>query len=336
MPLQVSFASQAVVVGDSTDVTALAGVPLTSQLTGGVQQSMTIFKGAGTLWQVTGDAASSSFGLNHVEGSVGTLAPRSIVGTPNGVTFMAVDGMRTLGLTGTLSEPVNIDGQGVAIPFLNALFPSRIVAAYAENIYRATVQDGSVAGNPMSEYWFDINTGVWTGPHTITARAAQAYISGASFLLAPFNVNGQIWRSDAIPNFNSGYVENGTRLICEYRTVLLPDNQAAHWNKVMQGSLVMALANADFVNVQVDDDRGNVLGACAFNGEAPSASLWGSMVWGAFTWGAAISPLREYFLKFPNPLVFRQARATATFQAAAGQAIGNLYFAVQPVNMNDM
>lgn len=335
MPLQVSAATQAVLVGDGTDVTALAGVPLTSQLTGGIQQSMTVFKGASTLYQVTGDAASSSFNLNAVAGSVGTLAPRSIVGTPNGTMFMAVDGLRTLGLTGTLSEPMNIDGDGVAIPFLNALYPSRVVAAYAENIYRATVQDASQAGNPISEYWFDINKSVWTGPHTITARAVQAYISGASFLLAPLSVNGQIWRSDAIPNYTSSYVENGVRLQCRYRTVLLPDNQAAGWNKVMQGTLVMSLAAADFANVSVDDDRGATLGACSFNGQAASATLWDSSTWDGGVWGAAVSLLREYFLAFPNPLVFRQARVTATFQAAAGQAIGNLYFPVQPVNLND-
>lgn len=336
MPLQVSAATQAVLVGDNTDITALAGVPLTSQLTGGIQQSMTVFKGAGTLWQVTGDAASSSFGLNAVAGSVGTLAPRSIVGTPNGTTFLAVDGLRVLTLAGTLSEPLNVDGQGVAIPFLNALYPSRIVAAYAENIYRATVQDASQAGNPSSEYWFDINMRVWTGPHTITARAIQPYISGASFLLAPVGVNGQIWRSDAIPNYNSSYVENGSRLQCQYRTVLLPDNQAERWNKVMQGTLVMALGNADFVNVEADDDRGTTLGACTFNGQAAAATLWGASQWGSGTWGAALSLLREYFLKFPNPLVFRQARVSASFQAGAGQAIGNLYFSVQPVNMNDV
>jgi hypothetical protein len=336
MPLQVSAATQAVLVGDNTDITALAGVPLTSQLTGGIQQSITVFKGAGTLYQVTGDAAAGNFLLNAVAGSVGTLAPRSIAGTPNGTTFLAVDGLRVLTLAGTLSEPLNVDGQGVATPFLNALFPSRIVAAYAENIYRATVQDGSQPGNPTSEYWFDINTKEWTGPHTITARAIQAYISGASFLLAPIGTNGQIWRSDAIPNFNSTYTENGARLQCAYRTVLLPDNQAARWNKVMQGTLVMSLANADFVNVEVDDDRGSTLGACVFNGQAAPASLWDGTTWGGGTWGAANSLLREYLLKFPNPLVFRQARVTATFQAAAGQSIGNLYVPVQPVNMNDV
>jgi len=356
MPLQVSAASQALLVGDSTDITALAGVPLSSQLTGGVQQSMTVFKGAGTLYQVTGDAAAGNFAVNGtsydvtggggttdggllvnaVAGSVGTLAPRSIVGTPVGTMFMSVDGLRILSLTGSLSEPLNIDGSGVAIPFLNALYPSRIVAAYSENIYRATVQDGSQPGNPTSEYWLDVNTKVWTGPHTITARAAQAYISGASFLIAPDGVNGQIWQSDAIPDFTSTYTENGARLQCQYRTVLLPDNQAARWNKVVQGTLVMSLSNADFANVQVDDDRGSVLGACSFNGAAAAASIWDSFAWGSGTWGAPVSLFREYALQWPNPLVFRQAHVAVTFPAAAGQAIGNLYVPVQPVNMNDV
>lgn len=354
MPLQVSAASQALLVGDGTDITALAGVPLSSQYTGGIQQSMTVFKGAGTLYQVTGDAGandfavngtsydvtggsgSDSFAINAVNGSVGTLAPRSIVGTPNGTLFMAVDGLRLLSLYGFLSEPLNVDGKGVAIPFLNALYPSRIVAAYSQNIYRVTVQDGSQPGDPMSEYWFDINDKVWTGPHTIPTRAAQGYSAAASFLVAPFTPNGQIWQSDAIPNFSSSYSENGVRLQCAYETTLLPDNQETRWNKVVQGTLVMSLSNADYANVQVTDDRGGVLGACSFNGAAASASVWDSFVWGSGTWGAPTSLFREYFLGFPNSLVFRQAHVSVTFQAAQGQQIGNLYVPVQPVNMNDV
>jgi hypothetical protein len=336
MPLQVSFATQAVLVGDSTDITAIAGVPLASQFIGGVQQSMTVFKGAGTLYQVTGDAASGNLSINAVAGSVGTLAPRSIVGIPNGLMFMAVDGLRMLGPTGSLSDPLNTDGRGVATPFLNALYPSRIVSAYSEDIYRVTTQDASQSGNPMSEYWFSISGNRWTGPHTIPCRAASGYPAGGSFLVVPFNVNAQIWQSDAIPNYSSGYTENGTRLQCEYRTVLLPDNQAGRWNKINQATLVVSLANADTVNVQVDDDRGDILGACSFNGQAGVASQWGSFLWGAGTWGAPVSPMREYFLNFPNPLVFRQARCTATFQASSGQAIGNLYTVIQPVNMNDV
>ena len=337
MPLQVSAGSQALLVGDGTDITALSGVPLSSQYTGGVQQSMTVFKGAGTLYQVTGDAAAGNFSvngasynitggtatdggltINAVAGSVGTLSPRSIVGTPNGTMFLAVDGLRLLSLVGSLSEPLNTYGRGVATPFLNALYQSRVVAAYAENIYRVTTQDASQQGNPLSEYWFDINEQVWTGPHTIPNRAAQPYSSGASFLIAPFNVNGQIWRSDAIPNFNSSYVENGSQIQCQYRTVLLPDNQQSRWNKAIQGTLTMSLNVADSVSVEVDDDRGNILGTCSFNGVGGSSFF------------------REYFLPFPNPLVFRQAKVSAVFQAAAGQAIGNLYVPVQPVNMNDV
>jgi hypothetical protein len=336
MPLQVSLASQAVILGDNTDITALAGVPLSSQFVGGVQQAITVFKGAGPLWQITGDALTGNLSENQVEGSVGTLAPRSIVGVPNGLLFMAVDGLRLLGVTGSLSDPLNTEGRGVAIPFLNALYPSRIVAAFSENIYRVTVQDASQAGDPMSEYWLDITEKVWTGPHTLPCRAAQAYPAGGSFLVAPFNVNGQIWRSDAIPDYSSGSTENGSRLQCTYETVLLPDNQNSDWNKVMQSTLGMALANSDTVNVQAFDDRGNVLGACSFNGQAAAASLWGAFNWGSGTWGAAISLLREYFLNWPNPLVFRQARITATFPASPGQAIGNLYVPMQPVRMNDV
>ena len=108
-PMQVSLASQAVQIGDTTSITALAGLPLSSQL-GGIQQSMTVFKGAGTLYQITGDAAASGgLSVNAIAGSVGTLAPKSIAGTPGGLLFMAVDGLRLLGLQGTLSPPMGTE-----------------------------------------------------------------------------------------------------------------------------------------------------------------------------------------------------------------------------------
>jgi hypothetical protein len=337
-PLQVSLASQALVIGDPTSITALVGTPLTSQLTGGVQQSLTVFKGAGSLYQITGDAATHNLAQNIVNGSVGTLAPRSIVATPLGIAYMALDGLRMLGLTGTVTPPIGTGGTGIALPFLNALFPSRMSAAYAEGTYRVTVQRGDTTGNPIFEYWIDIDKSIWTGPHTFpTTAAAPAPPTpgrGTGFLVVPVGIPGSLWLSDNIPDFQSTYLENGQPIECVYKTCLLPDNGQGFWNRASQMSLAMALTSASSVEVIVVDDTQTQIGKYDFSGFSGMGSLWGGVTWGSFLWGAAMSPLREYAMRFAAPMFFRQAAVSVTFEGAQGQAIGNLYCKIQPIGLN--
>ena len=333
-PLQVSLASQALVIGDNTSITAIASVPLTSQLTGGVQQSLTVFKGASALTQITGDAATANLAQNTVAGSVGTLAPNSIAQTPYGVAFMAVDGLRMLGLTGTLSEPIGTNGTGVCVPFLNALYPSRMSADYAEDIYRITVQNAATPSQPIYEYWFNFRSQQWTGPHTCAMRMVAAYPGGSSFLGAPWSTNGVCWQSGVLPVSTSTYVENGVQLTWAYQTSLLPDNQEGSYNKVVQTNLALAIYNTDSLLVSAVDDKGTTLDSVRMNGFAASPTLWGASTWGSGVWGAAAPYLRELAVLWDKPIVFRQASISVTGSSAAGQAIGNIYAKVQPVRWN--
>jgi hypothetical protein len=333
-PLQVSLASQALVIGDNTPITAIASVPLTSQLTGGVQQSLTVFKGASALTQITGDAATANLAQNTVAGSVGTLAPNSIAQTPYGVAFMAVDGLRLLGLTGTLSEPIGTNGTGVCVPFLNALYPSRMSADYAEDVYRITVQNASTPSQPIYEYWFNFRTQQWTGPHTCAMRMVAAYPGGASFLGAPWSTNGVCWQSGVLPVSTSTYVENGAQLTWAYQTSLLPDNREGSYSKVVQTSLALALYSTDNLSVSAVDDKGATLGSVRVSGFAAAPTLWGASTWGSGVWGAAAPYLRELAVLWDKPIVFRQASISANGSSAAGQAIGNIYAKVQPVRWN--
>lgn len=333
-PLQVSLATQALVIGDSTPITALTGVPLTSQLTGGVQQSLTVFKGSGSLYQITGDPLTGNLAQNAVTGSVGTLAPNSLASTPVGTAFMAIDGLRILGLSGTVSEPIGAGGTGVNVPFLNAVYPSRMCADYAENIYRITVQNGAKAGNPFEEYWFDLNRKVWTGPHSFPARLICSNTQSHSSIMAPLNVAASLWQSDSIPTFNSTYTENGQRLQCLYQTTLLSDNNNTSFNRVGQASLTIALASADVATVTVVDDGSNTLGSYTFSGASAPTSLWGSFIWGSGSWGTGVSGLREYALRFAQPLIFRQARVKVAFAATQGQSVGNIYIKLQSMGIN--
>jgi hypothetical protein len=333
-PLQVSLASQALTIGDNTPITAIAGVPLTSQLTGGIQQSMTVFKGAGPLTQITGDAATGDLKQNTVAGSIGTLAPLSIAGTPLGTAYMAVDGLRVVGFSGTVSDPIGTSGTGVNRPFLNALYPSRMCADFGENVYRITVQNTVDVTNPFEEYWFDFTEKNWTGPHSCAARAVRNYAAAAAFLMAPVAVNGVIWRSDVLPRVSSTYTENGVALAWTYRTTLLPDNQKGQYNRVSQSSLACSLNSGDTMTVSLEDDIGALLGSVVLPTLPTSVFYYGTAVYGSATYGAGLPAYREVPVKWLAPLVFRQARVNVTCASAAGQAVGNFYAKRQAVRIN--
>jgi hypothetical protein len=337
-PLQVSLASQALIIGDNTPITAIASVPLTAQLTGGVQQSLTVFKAGGALTQITGDAANPSGGTpltqNTVQGSVGTLAPNSIASTPYGLAFIAIDGLRVLGMSGTESEPIGTEGTGVVTPFLNALYPSRMCADYADDIYRVTVQNGAMPSQPISEYWFDFKTKKWTGPHTCAMRLIASYPNGQGFLGAPWAQAGKVLQSPVIPAVTSTYIEFGAQLTWTYQTSLLPDNHFGSFNKVMQTSLATAIRSSDTLQVSAIDERGVTLDSVSITGSAPGPSVWGSAIWGTSSWGAAASNLREFSVPWRVPIVFRQVTITVSSASAGGQSIGNFYAKVQKVKWN--
>jgi hypothetical protein len=334
-PLQVTFASQALVIGDNTPITAIASVPLTAQLTGGVQQSLTVFKAGGALTQITGDAsASASLAQNTVQGSVGTLAPNSVASTPYGLAFIAIDGLRVLGMSGTESEPIGSEGTGVVFPFLNALYPSRMCADYADDIYRVTVQNGAVPLQPTVEYWFDFKTKKWTGPHTCAMRLIASYPNGQGFLGAPWAQAGKVLQSPVLPAVTSTYIEFGAQLTWTYQTSLLPDNHFGSFNKVMQTSLATAIRSSDTLQVSAIDERGVTLDSVSITGSAPGPSVWGSAIWGTSSWGAAASNLREFSVPWRVPIVFRQVTITVSSASAGGQSIGNFYAKVQKVKWN--
>ena len=202
VPLNVSLATQVLTIGDNTPVTCSAGLPL-NNLLGGVVQSLIVVKGGQPLWQITGDQATANLGLDVINGSVGSLCPNSFTPTTKGLAFIAPDGMRIIDLTARVSDPIGADGQGVQLPFLNALYPTRICAAFNQNVVRVTVQNGAAVGTPYQEYWYDFTRQIWTGPHTFGNALIQPAFalaaSGKGFISVGAGISSALWQSDAIP-----------------------------------------------------------------------------------------------------------------------------------------
>ena len=329
-PLTVSGAGGTFVptltMGDSTPVTALAGVPLANQVIGGTVQSLIAFKGAGLYYQITGDPETKDLASNAVEGSVGTNSPNSLAATPQGIAYIAPDGLRFIGFTGQSSNPVGADGQGVSVPFQYAINPTRIAGAYNQNVYRVSVQNGFVNGQPNEEYWFDFNLQIWSGAHTFPASLiSPIYKPANAFVSVGVGIDGVLWQSSVLPAAGSTYIENGAQLTCVWQPSLLPDNQAMAMNSSPQGTLGLSLPSALSITVTALDEGGNVLDSIVLAGAGAGGSVWGAFNWGAMTWGASVTPFRQYTLPWHEPLVFKQGTLRVTMNAAAGFVIGNAY-----------
>lgn len=325
-----------VTLGDSTNVTALVGLPLTNQVSGGTTQSLIAFKGAGPFFQITGDPATATAGAplvtSEVNGSVGTLAPNTICGTPAGLAYIAPDGYRELTLAGVCTDPIGADGDGVNVPFLNAISPSRMCAAFNGNVLRVSLQNGDVDGQPFQEYWYHKKRKVWTGPHSFPASLIQPYTGGSggnTFVLFAQGINGKLWQSQVTPTANSGYTENLVAMGFGWQTVLLPDNGKMAGNAMVETSLAVALPALENLSVLAQDEEGNPLGQISLQGAGAGGSIWDSFLWGGAVWGTSDAPFEQQQLDWTSPLVFKQMSLRITGQSMAQFEIGNLYLKYQ-------
>jgi hypothetical protein len=355
-PTQVTYASQALILGDSNPVTALSGLPLTNNVTGGTLQSLIAFKGAEPFYQITGDSAASTLSVSVVEGSVGTLAPNTICPTPLGLAFIAVDGLRILALTGVLSDPIGANGKGVSVPFIYASYPTRMCAAYGQNTLRVSVQNSQVNGQPWQEFFFDFNQKSWSGPHSFPASLISSFTeaSQVGFVYAPQSVVASLWFHSIIPLISSIYEENGNPLSWTWQTSLLPDNEQMHMNRVVKTTIAMLLPPSQVVMVDAYDEAGVLLNSAEivyiniyeeaiwdevnWDGSdvfgpipVPGSSEWGAVTWGSFTWGSASGYFKQRRVPWSAPVIFKQVSVQCAGASQAGFAIGNMYAGYQPL-----
>jgi hypothetical protein len=319
-------ANQILTFGDNVALTALGGLQLNNQL-GGIIQSLIVFKGVTNMYQVTGDSALNNLTVNTLNITTGTLAPNTICNTPEGLAFMSPEGMRVIDFQAAISPPIGLDGTGIAVPFVYAVVPSRVVAQSGGNVMRVSVQNGLAVGSPNQEWWYDFSRGIWTGPHTFPASLIQPY--KGTFIEAPIGITASLWQSDVVQSSTSTYVENGVQMSWNWLTAMLPDNDQIKQNSMQLATLDMALASTiPNINVQAIDQNGTALDTVQV--QTPG----GSTIWGAFTWGGApwLGPpaaLAPRPLSWTHPIVFARLQLQANGQSAAGIKIGTAHLRYQ-------
>ena len=311
-----TFASQTLTFGDSTPVTAMSELPL-STLTGGIAQALIVFQSDTNMQQITGDFSTNDIAVNQNSTVAGTLAPLTIASCPRGVFYMASDGLRLINLAATVSDPIGQGGYGLTLPMSNVVNPTRASASYNENVYRLTVtwqpppNSAAVWGSAQrtDEFWLHLaehgkplHESFWSGPHTSTCTFAQPYPAASSFLVAPTSAPGYLYQSDVRPYAATSYTEFGAQLQCLLQTLLMPDNQTQNAVQVHQTTIWLGLqSGSEEILVTAVDDVGQQLDA-------------------AYIWIGPFSVPAQHPIPWHNPLVFRQmslmvqARATAQFQ----------------------
>lgn len=307
VPTQITNATNFLTIGGNGDpITSMAPQPYFATNTGGIAQALLIFK-AFQIWQVQGDLALSTLSLNQVIQGVGTQSPRSPAVTPNGIAFLAIDGIRNVGLDGQVSIPVG----EVVVPFITALTPSRTAAAYNQGVYRAVVDFLEGGVYEKFEYWWDEIREIWTGPHTLTYDNIIPY--GSSFLVTSTTNTGAIYQTNVLPGAADSFSEFGSQLTFTYQTgVLSEDTSILSEKALIEHTIFMGFDTELTLTFKALDPSYNT-----FSTYQVTTPL------------VAPSQPTTYGVFWPGPIVFNRMSVQITGNSASGLQLGAMYLHYQ-------
>lgn len=318
--------------GDNTPLLCGGALQFYNQL-GGTIQSLMVFKAnAANIFQITGDftadlavvpanLASTPISVNALNIATGTLSPNSVVGTPQGLAFVAPDGLRMIDFQGKVSDPIGFGGEGISNPFINAVVPSRIAAACNATTIRISTQNGAVIGAPQQDWCFDFARKVWFGPHTFPISLISSYNN--SFVVSPVGIKG-FWQSDIIPTSVSTYTENGASYQCIFQSALLPERDDLNELSMTRAVFYQTFGVGTTVfNISALDENGNPLAFTSLSYSATGA-LWGTAVWGSGALLGSSQAMAAANIPWPNPIVFDRMAMQISFTAVGGARLGNV------------
>jgi hypothetical protein len=318
-------ASHVLTFGDNTPVTALKSLGLQTEL-GGITQSLIVFKGLFNNFQVKGDFATSDLTQDAMNYAVGTESPLSLVDTPFGIGVIAPDGLRIIDQDAKFTEPLGVAGDGVNVPFINALVPSRIVAACNASVLRISVQNGGIAGTPTQEYWLHLNRNpkVWSGPHTFPPSMVQAYKN--KFITAPKDVEGALYISEIFPSTTSTYNEGGEDLSWQMSTVMFSDYGFQGVYNFNEMTINMALDPA-MVSWEAYIINPNLVQYDSVNNLVPAtAPIWDAAIWDTDLWDGVAQGLVPRRIEWTKDITTSRAQIVITGGSAGGVIIGELKY----------
>lgn len=324
-PTVITNADQILTFDDNVPLTCAVGLPLSNQL-GGVLQSLMVFKGVSNIYQVTGDYALQTLAVNTLNVATGTFAPNTVVSTSKGLAFVAPDGLRVIDFNANVSDPVGNDGDGISFPFISALTPSRMCAAYNSGVYRVQLQNGGAIGNPQQQWWYDFVRNIWSGPHTQAASLMGPYAN--TFIVTLQGAGAVLWQSDPVQSSASTFTENGVALQWQWATPMLPDTDQMSEVAMIETTLHMALVTGNTTTIVAQNQEATIIDTVVITPVGPS-TIWGAFVWGAAVWQGVTNALYPRQLSWHFPIVFRRLQVVASGASVPGLKIGRLHLRYQ-------
>lgn len=334
LPLARASAGQALTVGDTAIVNALAGLPMQTT-SSGVLAALTALKQTQT-WQVTGDPTTNNLALNFLSLTVGTNSPRTVTQSTLGVYFLSTGGpyfIDPLGTLRALTYRVDNPNPDLQTPFINALTPTRWAGGYTANLFRVcgpTALRGVAATN---DYWFDEHKRRWNGPHTFQYDCASSL--GGYFVLSSANNPGVLLQSQASPQLSSVYTDLGSPYTVTCLSATFPKVGDMCHKQVAESQIELGGAPRGAVyTITAEDEQGNDLDSVTITVPAGLLLLWGSVaqggtgtIWGSGAlWASQQStPPRTYAVPWNAPLVFEKLQLSISAEANANVQIGTFY-----------
>lgn len=319
----ITNATQVITLDDTVPITALGGIPLTAtSFQGGSIQSLIVFKGVTSIYQILGDAALGTLSRNKLAVPTGTFAANSVCPTPMGLAFVSPEGLRLVDQNGTITDPIGVDGSGIAVPFQYVVTPSRIAAACNGNTIRISVGNGYVGSSPDQEFWFDLARKNWSGPHTFAASLLAAI--GNTFAKTPLGVTAKLFTSDVRQSITSGYIENGVQMTWSWATPLLPDLAQMCEMSIQEATVDIQYPAGVPSFLGVAYDQNGTLYDTVFLAPGGVATFWGGFLWGAAVWFGTPNALISRPLNWHKALVFRRVAIGVSGQSAGDFKIGML------------
>lgn len=318
-------ASQELTLGDTTNVTALSGLPVQTT-SSGVIGGLVAFKQS-SIWQVTGDPATTNLALTYITLTTGCQSPRSVVQGPFGIFFIGVDAPYVLnfaGILGTLSHTPGQDGVAdVQQPFQNATTPSRIAAAFAGNTFRASVRTVLQGVVGINDYWYDIRRKRWTGPHTFTYDCASQFSD--SFIISGSDHGAALYFSESLPSTVSVYNDSGTALTSHLKSSSFPKTQRMAEVQVVESTIELSSSGIS-VNYNVSALGGDYGPLNSVAVVTPAAgALWGAAIWGSFLWSSAANIPQVYTVPWTAALVFQKMSIDVMATSSSSLSIGTFF-----------
>jgi hypothetical protein len=317
-------ASQSVTFGDPSPVTAAAGLPVQT-VSAGVIGALIVFKSF-SVWQVTGDTVTSNLAVNFLSLNVGSNAPQSIVQTPFGTNFMAIDGpyiVDALGAVKPLTKTPAETVQDIQLPFINTTQASRTSAGYSGGIYRICVET-LVDGTPGTfEYWFDIERRRWNGPHTFPQDVCEQFAN--FFIISHRSQGAALFSSELIASPTSVYTDNGQPISFKMQSATFPKDGHMTEKQVVESTIELSTAGPSVsYHITALDEKQTQLDSTTVIVPA-STSLWGAFVWGASLWSSAINVPLTYTVPWHVPLIFQKMALQVTGTASSNISIGAFF-----------